>query len=144
MAETGVLRATQDVSVQRAISGSTYRDFPAEHHFALEIRDRAMDAAAPIPLSLGTFALCLDLVRAKLVVESDKIYAVRRWRAIDGERLEEIIIRRAQVFSDRVELAAESLGHFERITIPGALSTNPEAPCHAFGLVYGCTGYCYP
>jgi hypothetical protein len=129
--------------VLRAVSGSTYRDFPAEQHFALEIRDSAMDAATPIPLSRGSFALCVDLAAAKLVVESGKIYAVRRWREIDGQRHEEITIRRAQVFSDRTELAAESLGHFEPIVIPGTLSTDVAAPVHAFGLVYGCTGFCY-
>jgi len=129
----------------RAISSQTYRDFLPEVHFALEIRDIAMDAATPIPLSHGSFALCIDMIRAKLVVESGKIYAIRRWREIDGQRHEEIQIRRAQVFSDRVELTAESRRPdlFGPVVILGTLSSNPADATHAFGLVYGCTGFCY-
>jgi transcriptional regulator with XRE-family HTH domain len=140
MADTGAYRVTDD-AVRCLISGPTLEILPHAKPFALEIRDVAMDAAKPNPLLIGFDALCVDLRAESLVVESGNIYAVRRaQRGVRGPRTDETIIRRAQVFRDRVELTAETNyrgpGKFEKIIVPGKLTTDPKQPIYAFGLVY--------
>lgn len=148
VAETAVYRLTSD-AVRRLIEGPLHPDFPHAQPFAVEIRDVAMNAAKPIPLPLGFDAVYIDLRAENLVVESGYIYAIRRARDPRARRprIDETIIRRAKVFADRVELTAETsfkgAGSFEKIIIPGKLTTNPEQATYAFGLVYAAVGFCY-
>jgi len=134
--ESGTFRKPPVGEVPNLVQRPMSQGYPTAKHFALYVNDDAMGAAREGPILPGMEVLCIDLVDAELAVESNKLYAVRRTE--DG-RTFETIVRRVMVFRDRVELVAESsqIGVYDKIIVPGRLTTDREQPIYAIGLVYG-------
>lgn len=142
IAETGAFRPMPEIGPELEhelprVNAPTSRAFPGAKHFALEIRGDSMNAAKPVPLVEGMFALCVDFTDAELTLETGRIYAVRRTQ--DGGHTYEVTIKRAHVFRDRVELRPESTNKkHETIIVPRARGDDLNAQeVRAIGLVYG-------
>lgn len=140
VAESGAFRDGRNLgaSLKKAIAGPLHPRYPEARHFAVEIRDRAMDLAQPFPLGIGAHALCLDLASAGLAVEPGNIYTIRR--SLDGGNTFETIVRRVLRVTQGVILRAESSDSFEDIALD-ALSTSADEHVHASGLVYAVVGF---
>lgn len=143
IAETGAFRpmlAKSKTLAPRTIHADPHPNYPHARHFVAEVRDDAMDRAK---LMGGMFALCVDFMSAKLTVESEKIYAIRR--TMDGGKHYETIIRRAMVYTDRTEYKAESTSEdYDTLTIDaGSQMDNQGAQVEPIALVYGATTIFY-
>jgi SOS-response transcriptional repressor LexA len=140
IAETGAFRPMVEFGTEQEdltrIFAPRSRAFPSAKHFTLEIRGDSMNAARPVPLVDGMFALCVDIADAGLTIESGRIYAVRR--TLDNGQTYEVTIKRAKVFRDRIELSPESTNarHKPAIIRRGSEETNAQR-IEAVGLVYG-------
>jgi hypothetical protein len=128
--EVGAYR--KEKTQQGVTHGPTSSDHPAAIHFALDVRDDCMNAAA---VPKGSVVLCVDMVDAGLTVQTGNIYAIRR--SDDDGKTWEILLRRARVFSDRAELEAVSTSSYGKINHPGVLTTDHREKIYAFGFVYG-------
>jgi SOS-response transcriptional repressor LexA len=127
--EVGAYR--KEKTQQGVTYGPSSSDHPTASHFALEVRDDCMNAAA---VPKGSMVLCVDMKDAGLAVETGNIYAIRR--TDDDGKTWEMLLRRARVFSDRTELEAESTSSYGKINHPGVLTTDPREKIYAFGFVY--------
>jgi SOS-response transcriptional repressor LexA len=107
-------------------------------HFAMEVRGDSMNAARPWPILPGMHVLCVDMVSAELMVETGRIYVVRR--TLNAGQTWELTVKRARVFRDRVELHPESLN---KIHVPLVIPRGHDddgTEVSAIGLVYGFYG----
>jgi SOS-response transcriptional repressor LexA len=108
---------------------------PRATHFAFRIRGNSMNNAMP-PLVEGMYALCVDLASADLLVETGKIYAVRR--TLDGGHTYEVTIKRARVHRTQTELLPESTDPSHRpIIVPRDTDLLIGNEIKAIGWVYG-------
>lgn len=136
IAESGAYRpmlAKLITSETKTINADLSAGYPHAEHFAIAVRDDAMDRAG---ITEGMFALCVSFASARLTVESDKIYAIRR--TIDGGKTFEISLKRAKVYSDRTEYRSESGNPgYGTLTLPvGSQMDNQDAQVEPIGLVY--------
>jgi SOS-response transcriptional repressor LexA len=140
-AETGAFRQMLDFDQLEHNAPTVHAPrstaYPLARHFALEVRGDSMNAAKPTPIVEGMFALCVDIIDAELMVESGRIYAVRR--TLDGGSTWECTIKRAKVYRNRIELVPESSNVLhQKIVI--MRDTDPSSHTNevaAIGLVYG-------
>jgi hypothetical protein len=80
--------------------------------------------------------LCVDMIDARLSIESGKIYVVRQTK--DGGQTYELTVKRARVFADRIELVPESTNQRHRpIVVPLDFDTEAQKEVAAIGWVYG-------
>lgn len=142
IAEAGVFRVMPNVRSDFEISlpsiaATRSVRYPRAKHFAMEVRGLSMNAAEPFPILPGMYVLCVDMVSAELIVESGKIYTVRR--TMDAGSTYEFTIKRAFVFRDRIELRPESTDPtFEPLIIPQTREwADDGTEIIAIGLVYG-------
>ena len=141
IAEAGVFRVMPNVRSDfetqlPTIAATKSVRYPRAKHFAMEIRGVSMNKAEPYPLLPGMFALCVDMVSAELIIESGRIYVVRR--TLDAGSTYEFTIKRAHVYRDRIELRSESTdASFEPIVVPRRIDTDDDGiEIAAIGLVY--------
>ncbi len=108
------------------------RKYPTAKHFAFLVRGNSMNLA---PILEGTYVLCVDLVDAGLVPETDKVYVVRR--TMDRGSTYEWTVKRAFVFKDRIELRPQSTDAIHKTFIIRP-DRNPDNGTEivAIGLVY--------
>jgi transcriptional regulator with XRE-family HTH domain len=137
IAETGAFRpmlATTRTSNIRSINADLNTSYPHAKHIGIDVRDNAMDRAG---LADGMTAVCVDFASAKLTVESEKMYAIRR--TIDGGKTFETIIRRAMVYSDRTEYKPESSSpDYNTIIVPaGSQMDDQDGQVEPIAYVYG-------
>lgn len=142
IAEAGVFRVMPNVrsDFERelpSIAATRSVRYPRAKHFAMEVRGLSMNAAEPYPILPGMYVLCVDMISAELIIESGKIYAVRR--TLDAGSTYEFTIKRAFVFRDRIELRPESTDRsFEPLIIPRKTDWEDDGvEIMAIGLVYG-------
>jgi len=103
--ETGAFRDMPKGNKFPRVHAAPIKSLPGAARFAGTVKDRAMDACTTSPMTPGMEVHWIDMASADLAVESGNIYVIRRTR--DGKSWE-WLIRRAKVFSDRVEYHAES------------------------------------
>lgn len=142
IAEAGVFRVMPNVrsDFERelpSIAATRSIRYPRAKHFAMEVRGLSMNAAEPYPILPGMYALCVDMISAELIIETGKIYAVRR--TLDAGSTYEFTIKRAFVFRDRIELRPESTDpSFQPLIIPRQNEWEDSGTeIMAIGLVYG-------
>lgn len=145
-AETGTYRKLSASATYPKVHGPRSQRHPNAQHFALQVADDALNArAGGPPITAGMIALCVDMAEDGLLVETGRLYCVRR--TIDGGNTWETLIRRAQVFRDRTLLWAESATpeRHEVIPVQGTLAVTRAFPWSVvdslhvcvIGLVYG-------
>jgi SOS-response transcriptional repressor LexA len=141
LAEAGNFRVMRDFGADRdsdlpELDAAASRYYPKAKHFALEVRGDSMNAARPTSIVEGMYALCVDMIDAELVIESGRIYAVRR--TLDGGQTYECTLKRAKVFRDRIELHPESTNpRHVPLIIPAGVDYLRSHEVEAIGLVYG-------
>jgi SOS-response transcriptional repressor LexA len=140
IAETGVFREMPRdnalLAEEPTIDAVPNPRYPRARQFAVEIRGDSMNAARPVPLFEGMMALCVDFWDARLVVESGKIYLVRR--TLDGGHTYEWTIKEAMVFRDRVELHPRSTNSVHKpIIVPAHFDADETSEVRIIGLVWG-------
>lgn len=139
-AEAGAFRAMIDFDDLEKLEPETIlaepnKKFPGVRHFALKIRGDSMNAAKPYPIVEGMTALFIDLIDARLAIESGRIYAVRRTQ--DGGQTWECTIKRAQVFRDRYELSPESMNPIHQsVILPRPTVEDGRTDIEVIGLLY--------
>lgn len=110
--------------------GPPCQDYPQDAVFAVEVRDNSMDADRPIQLNKGTYALCVDFIAAKLTLTTGLSYLIRR--SMDDGNTFEYLIRRASVYTDRIDWAPMSTDpSFEVLSVGLAM-----AAVEVLGVVY--------
>lgn len=142
MAEAGAFRPMLDFDTQShelpSIDGPAPRHYQQARRFALKVMGDSMNAARPYPLIEGMHVLCIDMADANLMIESGKIYAVRR--TLDGGQTYECAIKRAMVFRDRIELVSETTKttdpRYAKIIVPNGSDEMGQTSFEAIGLVY--------
>ena len=137
IAESGTFRVMATERPSRTLDRApTHRRYPEARHFALEVRDEAMNAHREgdriIPIFEGMTTLCVDMASARLIPESDRLYAVQR--TIDNGITVEYTIRRAMVYADRIELLPESTLPYDKFVIPAYPARDSYVT--VIGLVY--------
>lgn len=104
-------------------------DYPEHEIFAVEARDHSMDAHRP-PIPRGSYALCIDYIAGKLTLTSGLVYLIRR--SVDEGHTFEYIIRKAFIYTDRIDWAPMSSD-----STFNTLSVATIAAVEVLGLVYG-------
>jgi transcriptional regulator with XRE-family HTH domain len=126
------------------IHGPRSQNHPDALHFAVYVNDDALNARlGGAPITVGMIGLCVDMVDAGLIVESGRLYCVRR--TLDKGKTWETVLRSAQVFRDKTLLVPESTNpSHDKIVIPGELMVTRSFPwsaaanqdTYAIGLLY--------
>lgn len=136
-AESGAFRTMAAERPARTIAHAPVnRRYPDARHFALEVRDEAMNAHKEgdriVPIFEGMTVLCVDMASARIIPESDRIYAIQR--SLNGGITIENTIRRAMVYADRIELLPESTSSYDKFVI--AQPGTDDVAVTIIGLVY--------
>lgn len=142
VAETGAYRNGEHAAIFRKIAGPQHRRFPDAVPRALEIRDKSMDRAAPMPLPFGAFACFIDIAEAGNI-EHDGIYVIaRKFSGSQSGSMVETLIRRVVKKNGHTTLHADSsdAGRYPDITVDD-LSADPTRDIYVVGVVYAMVGY---
>lgn len=136
ISEMGVFRpmlAAPKNSPLRTINADLNHDYPHASHFAVDVRD---DTMARSKLRQGMTALCIDLHSARLIVESDRMYAISR--TFDGKNAE-VTCKRAKVYQDRTEFHIEPNGNGNSMltVLSGSQVDNEGAKVEVLGRIFG-------
>lgn len=112
------------------IDGLPSKLLPDAKHFALEMRGGdGFDGRAT------RYAFCVDIADDKLPVSNGEVYAIQA----DRNGAAEVCLRRARLFSDRIELTeitgAASAGN-RVLRVGRDLDSDPSKPVFVLGLVY--------
>src|SRR5215471_381239 len=119
--ETGAYRAIPADPQYPLVHAPGCVQHPDADGFAVLINDHAMNACPGGAMVPGMQALCVNMGAAGLLIESGRLYCLRRTE--DGGRTWEWLIRRARVFSDRIVFEAEShRPGFEPIVVRGPVT----------------------
>lgn len=111
--------------------------YPKGRLFEYTVEDESMNAAAPVPLRRGMQLLCIDMVSAGAKVENGKFYVIHTVRTNGDVHHEQRIVRRVTFNKNSTILSPlTSDPGFKTITIKGKLTTNPNEPYYAVGLVW--------
>lgn len=143
VAETGTYRSGERVAIFRKIAGPQHRRFPDAKPQALEIRDKSMDRAEPMPLPFGAFACFIAIAEAGGRIEHGNIYVIeRKLTSSQSGNMVETLIRRAVKKNGDVTLHADSSDaqRYPDITVKD-LSTDPTRDAYVVGVVYAMVGY---
>jgi len=105
-AEAGAFRVlpTEHKAFKR-MPGQRHPNYPEAEHFYVEVNDLTMDGCTDMPLVPGMHVSCIDIVSARLPVETGRLYLIQRG---DGHGKYERVIRRAYVHTDNTIFRAES------------------------------------
>lgn len=135
ISEMGVFRpmlAAPKNSPPRTINADLHPDYPHASHFAVDVRDDALGAGKAARVT----ALCIDLQSARLIVESDRLYAISR--TFDGKNAE-VTCKRAKVYQDRTEFHIEPNGNGNSMltVLSGSQVDNEGAKVEVLGRIFG-------
>jgi hypothetical protein len=138
VAETGVWRSGPYEPLRRKeIEGPHHPRHPDAKLTAVEMRDLSMDIALPMPLPMGTFALCAHFDDT-MVPHHCGIAVIRQQ---DGDRYQ-LIVRRLNLQNGGGVLLAESSRPdlYPEISLE-KLTTDPNEEIYLIGEVYSCVSF---